>query len=216
MDPDSDIESSESNMEYCSSDSDSESCGSTTDKDDVSDSHEEMNIDKQVPEDDYNFSFFEKLLGVLSFTVKHNLPYTAVGELLQSTDLFKGENSQYEELGSVYQLRKYMDRNMLRPKIYYLCPSSYCLGSYPEEDVPKRCSHENCNEPLGIQELQKKGHFFLYTSLAAQIKRVLEIVEMEQILSDYLDGAVLKGMECYPNSLKNIFSSKRSVLKSAT
>ena len=236
MDPDSDIDSSESNMKSCSSDSDlntatdssksmlassvsenekwssnSESCASTIDTDDLSDSHEEMNIDEQVAENDYNFSFFEKLLGVFSFTVKHNLPYTAVDELL-----FKGENSQDKELESVYQLRRYMDRNMLRPKIYYLCPSSYCHGSYPEEDVPKRCSHKNCNEPLGIEELRKKGQYFLYTPLAAQMKKVLEIVEMEQILSDYLDGTVLKGMECYPNSLKNIFSSKRSVLKSAT
>ena len=54
---------------------------------------EEMNIDKQVPEDDYNFSSFEKLLGVFSFTVRHNLPYTAVDELLQLMDLFKGKSN---------------------------------------------------------------------------------------------------------------------------
>ena len=73
MDPDSDIDSSESNMKSCSSDShlntatdssksmlsshvsenekwssNSESCASRKDTGDLSDSHEEMNIDKQV------------------------------------------------------------------------------------------------------------------------------------------------------------------------
>ena len=118
MDPDSDIDSSESNMKSCSSDShlntvtdssksmlsshvsenekwssNSKSCASRKDTGDLSDSHEEMNIDKQVPEDDYNFSSFEKLLGVFSFTVRHNLPYTAVDELLQLMDLFKGKSN---------------------------------------------------------------------------------------------------------------------------
>ncbi|XP_063692134.1 uncharacterized protein LOC134824270 [Bolinopsis microptera] len=176
--------------------------------DDHSDSEEEMNVDVQE-KNEYNFGFFEKLLSVLSLTVRKNLSHTAVDELLHSTELYKGVNLEYKELESVYQMRRYIDRNMLRPKVYYLCPSSNCSGSYLEESVPNSCTQEDCNETLVIEKLRKKGQYFLYTPLATQIKQILEIVEMEKIMSDYLDGAVLQGMQCYPNSLRNIFSSKR-------
>lgn len=199
-----DTQSSTQSSKICSASekslSYSESCA---DRLPMEDDEDKMNIVE------YNFSFFEKLLAVFSFTVQYNLPYTAVDQMLQLMDLWSGTAPDYKELESVYQMRRYLDRNMLRPQIHYLCPSSNCSGSYLEESVPNNCTEEDCNEPLVIEDLRKKGQYFLYTPLSKQIKQILEIKEMEEIMSNYLDGAVHQGMQCYPNSLKNIFSSKR-------
>ena len=165
---------------------------------------DDVNVDNE-----YNFNFFEKLLAVFSFTVQYNLPYTAVDQMLQLMELWSNSTPNYKELESVYQMRRYLDRNMLRPEIYYLCPSSNCPGSYLEDNIPNICTQDGCNEPLLVENLRKKGQYFLYTPLAQQIKLVLEIKEMEEIMSNYLDGAVHQGMKSHPNSLINLFSSKR-------
>ena len=122
--------------------------------------------------------FYQQILQFLSFTVRHNLSYEAMKDLIELMGLDE------KELKSVYHLRKWLRDFTVQPVTYFLCPSPVCTEFFKETMLPSNCP--SCAVALNRRALSRDGRYFLYIPLGQLMRSFLEVKENEELVYQFI------------------------------
>jgi hypothetical protein len=144
----------------------------------IHDDFAEIDIDESNT-DDEEIGFHERILLMLSFIIKENISYKAIGDLIKLMGLKKEH-----QLKSVFVFRKWLKNFSVPPQVYYICPTENCDAFFEESAFPDKCG--SCNAELCKRSLKRNGSYFLYIPIKDLIKQFLEIDVNERGIYDYL------------------------------